>query len=255
MCERQPWGRVDMSRDIDAVLRDWPFRPGEVLARVVRASDGRQVVQMRLDLGLLQLEMDGRPDGSSPHGYATYLAYLRGQAQRAERAGTTFILSQEQCQEADREFLQYYHRRVCWLQLQRFDRAMADADHTLAFMDFVRDHSPSEEYIQEHERYRGFVLYHRTQAAAAWALQRDDPEGAIDAIRGGLEQIRAFFAAHNLEEQFEENNMVRQLRRMEQTLREAHDIHLTLREQLDRAVANEEYEVAARLRDQLRQRR
>src|SRR5205807_8100917 len=32
------------------------------------------------------------------------------------------------------------------------------ADHTLAFMDFVRDHSPNEEYTEAHEQYRGFVL-------------------------------------------------------------------------------------------------
>ena len=47
-------------------------------------------------------------------------------------------------------------------------------------MDFVRDHSPNDEYKLAHEQYRGFVLFHRTpsvhfdvdvfRAEAAWFL-------------------------------------------------------------------------------------
>jgi protein-arginine kinase activator protein McsA len=48
--------------------------------------------------------------------------------------------------------------------------------------------------------------------------------------------------------------MVQQLRKLERSLRELHVIEATLRERLEQAVANEEYETAARLRDELRQR-
>ncbi len=48
--------------------------------------------------------------------------------------------------------------------------------------------------------------------------------------------------------------MIQTLERMEQSLREMHGIDATLREQLERAIAAEEYEAAARLRDALRQR-
>jgi hypothetical protein len=119
-------------------------------------------------------------------------------------------------------------------------------------MDFVRDHSPGEEYTQAHEQYRGFVVFQRTQAAAALAVEREQPERAVDEIRSGLEKLRAFFTEHGLEEQLEENGMVQHLRKMERSLREAHRIEETLQEQLDRAVANEEYEAAARIRDALR---
>jgi hypothetical protein len=207
-----------------------------------------------MDLGLLQLETSGRPDGDRPHGHATYLDYLRHQARRAARRDKEFTLTEDQCQEADREFLQYYHRRMCWLALRLFDQAVADSDHTLAFMDFVRDHSPNDEYTVDHERYRGFVVFHRTQAAAAREVERDAPEAAVDAIQAGLRKLRDFFAEHELEEQMDEDGMVQQLRKMEQALRETHHIGLTLREQLDQAVANEQYEVAARLRDALRKR-
>src|SRR3954451_7703704 len=126
-----------MGRDIDALLRSWDFKPGVVQARMVRAGNGREILQMRVDLGILQLETDDRPDGTRPHGRATYFDYLKDQAERSAHAARKFVLSEEQCEEAAREFVQFYHRRVCWLALRTFARAVADADHTLAFMDFV----------------------------------------------------------------------------------------------------------------------
>jgi UvrB/uvrC motif len=243
-----------MDFDIDRVLRDWELQPGITQARLVTARDGRSVVQVRLDLGILQLEIEGRPDGQRPHGFATYYEYLRDVAQRKARARKTFRLSASQCTESDREFVQYFQRRVAWLALREFERAISDADHTLAFMDFVRDHAPNDEYRLAHEQFRGFVLFHRAQAAAARAVESNNPELAIDAVREGLTKIRAFLAEHDLDEQSEEDTFVQELTKLERSLRELHGIDETLEEQLAKAVANEQYEAAARIRDALRQR-
>jgi hypothetical protein len=244
-----------VKNDIDAALRSWEYQPGRVQARIVEASDGRQVIQMRVDLGILQLERQGRPDGTRPHGFTTYFDYLKQRSHGAERDEKPLVLSEEQCQEADREFVQYYHRRICWLALQQYSRAVQDADHTLAFMDFVRDHSPDEEYTQAHEQYRGFVVYQRTQAAAAMKLEESDPEGAVDAIRDGLDRIRTFFEMYEAEEQMEEHPMVQHLRKIEQSLRDQHQIEATLQEQLAQAIANEDYEKAAHIRDKLKKKK
>jgi hypothetical protein len=239
-----------VGQDIDAALRGWDYKPGMVQARLVDAGDGRQVIHLRVDLGILQIDTPDRPDGTRPHGHATFFDYLKHLAQSRPE----FVLSEEQCQEADREFVQYYHRRLAWLALRDFTRAVADADHTLEFMDFVREHSPGEEYTQAHEQYRGFVLFHRIQAASALASERNDPEAAIDAIRTGLERMHEFFASFEAEDRMEEDGMVQRLRQLEQALRQKHGIETTLREQLAEAVANEDYEAAARLRDALRRR-
>lgn len=243
-----------MNQDIDYILRGWDFKPGVVQARMVQARDGRQVIQMRVDLGVLQLETLGRPDGTQPHGHDTYLEYLREQARLGKRNSKRFTLSEEQAQEADREFLQFYHRRICWLALRQYGRAMADADHTLAFMDLVKKHSPSDDYTQAHEQYRGFVIFQRTQAAAALQVEKEKPEAAIDEIRQGLDRLRDFFSAFELEEQMEEDGMVQHLRKVESSLRSEYNIGATLQEQLERAVAEEDYEKAAEIRDQLRRR-
>ncbi len=244
-----------MNEDIDNALRGWDYKPGVVQARMIQAKDGRQVIQMREDLGILQIEVANRPDGTRPNGYATYFDYLKHEARAASRSGQTFTLSDEQCEESDREFVQFYRRRMCWLALRNYISAIADADHTLDFMAFVRDHSPNEEYTQAHEQYRGYVTFQRTQAAAALAVEKDDPEAALNAIHEGLEKLRVFFATYDVEEQMEEDGMVQQLRKMDRSLRKLHNIEATLQERLDEAVAKEEYELAAKLRDALHRRK
>jgi hypothetical protein len=244
-----------VNQDIDFILENWEFKPGVAQARLIQAKDGRQVVQLRIDLGILQLETTGRPDGSRPHGYATYYEYLQDQARLARKAEQNFSLSEEQCQESDREFLQFYHRRMCWLALRQYARAMRDADHTLSFMDFVKQHSPNDEYLHAHEQYRGFVLFQRTQAAAALQVEKNTPEQAIDEIRAGLENIRQFYASYDREEEMDQDGMVQHLKHIETTLREQYQIDSTLQEQLQEAIASEDYERAARLRDALKQKR
>jgi hypothetical protein len=241
-------------KDIDAALAGWPYKPDVVQARVVPAADGRDVVQMRLDLGVMQLETTGRPDGTKPHGYPTYLDYLRAKATAAELAGKEFALDEEQGREADREFMQFYHRRICWLALGEYGRAVTDADHTLAFMDFVRDHAPTEEFAAAHEQYRGFVLFHRTQAEAAARAEDDDPEGAVDALLAGEQTIGAALAEADPEFDPESDPMLAQLRRLADEIRKRHGVRETLQEQLRRAVAAEDFEKAAELRDQIRRR-
>jgi hypothetical protein len=241
-----------VKQDIDPILGEWKFQPGAPQVRMVEGGDGRQVLQLRIDLGILQMEKLGRPDGERPHGFSTYFDYLSHQVQEAETEDREFVLSEAQSQEADREFVQFYHRRICWLALQNFARAVADADHTLAFMEFVRKYSPDESYAQARDQYRGFVLFQRTQAAAALRLERSDPEGAIDELQTGLKQMNEFFAGWNLEGDPDDQPMIQHLRKIETSVREQHHIGETLHEQLERAVANEDYENAARLRDVLR---
>ena len=238
-------------QDIDRVLREWPYEPGEISARVVRAADGREVLQMRVEMGLLQLEIEGRPDGQRPGGADSYFDYL---VKIGAKSGEHFELSSEQCTEADREFMQFYHRRVCWLALREFRRAAADADHTLHMMDFVREHSPDEEWTLSHEQYRPFVLFHRTQASTLATLEEKGAQEALQELHRGLQLFRDLFTQYEAEEQFNEDELVHRLLELRDTLRQQYDLKPSLTEQLADAVAAEEYELAAKLRDELSRR-
>ena len=237
------------ARDLDDILQDWPFQTHTVSARVVHASDGRDVLQMRVDLGVLQMETSGRPDGTKPGGAETYLDWL---LREAFHNNTPDELDEQQLEEIDREFSQYYHRRICWLAVREFPRAVADADHTLNLLDFVESCQGSENQKEEHARQRKLVLFHRTQAAALAHLEAENVEAAIEEINRGLERI------HNLDESIDDtpstNQFTTQLRELQDWLRDQYQVTRTLSEQLADAVAAEEYERAAFLRDELTRR-
>ncbi len=236
-------------RDLDDILGQWPFQPRTVSARLVRASDGRQVLQMRVDLGLLQMETSGRPDGRKPGGAETYLDWL---LRENFHEGDPIRLGDEQLEEIERELSQFDHRRVCWLAVRAFDRAVADANHTLGLLDFLERCDVDEGWKRQQTQQRVLVLFHRTQAAALAHLEKDGAEPAIEEINRGLCSIE------NLSEGGEENSgpgrMVHQLRQLQDWIRGQYQVDRTLGEQLADAVAAEEYERAARLRDELARR-
>ncbi len=237
--------------NIDRILRDWPFDPESANVRMVKGENGRKVLQMRIDLGLLQLEMVGRPDGLRPNGFESFYDFL---VSEAVHLGEDFVLTDEQCIEADREFVQFYHRRNCWLRLRKFREAMADADHTLELMNFCRDHSPDDQWTVSHEQYRPYVLFQRTQADALAELEEKGPHAAVLAIERGLDRIKEVFAEHEAEEHFEEDEMVARLRELRDSLREQFDDESRLRQKLTEAVAAEQYELAAKIRDEIAKR-
>jgi hypothetical protein len=238
-------------KDIDDLLSDWAFQPGEVMARLIKAADGRELLQMRVDMGLLQMEVSGRPDGARPEGAETYFDYLLS---AVIQEGDSFVLNAPQCAEVDREFVQFYHRRICWLALRKFRQATKDADHTLSLMDFVKRHSPDEQWTLSHEQYRPFVLFHRVQAAALGELEEHGPEAAIGEINRGLDHFRQIFEEYEAAEKFDDDELVHRLLELQKSLREHYHVERTLDERLAEAVATEQYELAAQLRDEIARR-
>ncbi len=242
------------SDSIEDILRNWPYDASKLSVRLITCDDGREVLQMRIDLGVLQLETTGRPDGTRPHGAESYFDYL---VEESMSTGEDFVMDEEQCAGVDREFVQFYHRRISWLSLKMYDRAVQDAEHTLSLMDFCRNHSPEENWTINHEQYRPFVMFHRAQAAALHVIETEEaggPEHAIEILNENLNRFRQLYADHDAEDEFANDELVQRLEELRESLRDEHQVGQTLQERLADAVASEQYEVAAKLRDELRRR-
>ena len=76
----------------------------------------------------------------------------------------------------------------------------------------------------------------------------------MKAVTTGLESIQEFFQRFGQEDAFEQSNEVRMLKRLARDLRRKVPVSPAerLQRKLDRAVKNEQYEEAARLRNKLR---
>ena len=73
-----------MDADLSEILGDWPYDPGKVNVRLIRSAEGEPLIQIRLDLGILQLRYDGRPDGRSVNGYPSLLEYFEARLDGVE---------------------------------------------------------------------------------------------------------------------------------------------------------------------------
>jgi hypothetical protein len=243
--------RSPHGQNLDRWLQGWEFQPGKPVVRRVAGEDGRPLLQMRVDMGILQLETTGRPDGERPHGFPTYYDYLLS---AAFQEGPDFELTEDRRLEVDREFYQFYHRRICWLTLNEYDPAAADAEHSLRLMDFSSANATDREWALMHEQYRPFVMFHQIQATSLAKVHADQPELAVQAIDQGLQGLAALFAQHDAEEMFDEDVFVVKLREMQESIKTHFHLGPSLAEQLAKAVAAEQYELAAKLRDRLARR-
>ena len=243
--------------DLSHLLQTWPYRPGQINARRIAGRDGRDKLQVRIDLGVLQMEIDGRPDGAQPHGQASALEHQQRRLQNyAKQNGSSlgFVLSSEECSELREEAVQYYHRYVALFALRDFERVIRDTRRNLETFDLCRDFGQNELDRQVLEQFRPQVITMRCRSEAEIALSAEQPREALRALDRGLEELRAVFQEAGAAEAFESSNEVQLLRGMRDVLvpKLPSSQREELLERLRAALDAENYELAAILRDELR---
>ena len=247
-----------MDFDISRLLGDWEYEPGQVVVRRFKAKDGTDKIQLRVDLGLLQMNAEGRPDGKRPFGHLSLLDYYQARLYKhlAAHSGNSdgFKLSAEDCAKLQLEALQYHHRYICLLELGDYAGVVHDADRNLAAFDFVSRHAESEELAWSLRQFQPQLLMILTRARGAQALKTDDYSLALQLVEEGIERIRAFYAECPHPEAVEHSGEILSLQDWLEQIRAKQP--LSRREQLERAlteaVRSENYEKAAQVRDELR---
>ena len=178
-----------MSFDLSDLLRDWPYEPGQLQVRKIVGSDGREKLQLRLDMGVLQMDMAGRPDGREPHGAESELEF---QTERAEQGGGDFELSDDDVAELQAEGVQYYHRYLALFQLGDWAGVIRDTKRNLEMFTFVAKHAPDDDAAWSVQQFRPYVLMMNTRAKANLALEKDDVDAAIALVEKGIAVIEKF---------------------------------------------------------------
>ncbi len=209
---------------------------------------------MRIDLGVMQMEISGRPDGERPHGRESMLEHYEAAHEAAVAAGESFALGPEDCAILMREGLQYYHRYLSAFHLQRFDLVARDTERNLRLFAFVVKHAVRQRDRIEFDRYRPYVLMMHHRARASDALARGEHRSALESIDRGIEAIRRFLADYGQEDREGECAELQFLLQWRKELERDRPIGPLerLEQQLDVSVKLENYEEAARIRDQIR---
>ncbi|MBY0309365.1 MAG: UvrB/UvrC motif-containing protein [Phycisphaerales bacterium] len=261
----QPDG--DPSYDLSRMLAGWPYEPGKLSARIVPGDDGEPRLQIRLDLGLLQMHLEGRPDGQRPRGFDSLLEYHEarldefvsrngppGGGAPGEGGAQEFTLSADECRELREEAVQYYQRYTGLLVMEDYDGVVRDTTRNLRLLDFCKQYAESEGDRTALEQFRAYITMTRARALASQALKDDEPKAALHAVEEGLEALRQHFSEHGPDGAYEQSGEVQMLSQMRDALipRQPLTPRQDLKRRLAEAVSKENYELAALLRDELK---
>ena len=229
-------------QDIANILNTWPYEQGKLNARIVEAADGRPLIQIRIELGIIQMETTGRPDGVLQDGFASLLSLI-------EDCGMTGSLDPEMCRRLREEGVQRSHRSAALFALGKWEAVIHDCDKNLELFDLCRDHAQEQMDSEALEQFRAAVIAMRARAGAEWAVEEGHPAKAVEAVNRGLVQLQ-----ESLGEGWESSNEVQLLRGMKEVLvpQLPPSEKADLKERLLAAITAENYELAAILRDELR---
>jgi hypothetical protein len=211
---------------------------------------------MRLDLGLLQMELTGRPDGLRPHGCESLLDYYESQLREHEsRNGTElgFHLTGQQCQSLREEAVMYYHRYLSLFVLEDFPGVVRDTDRNLRLLDLCGRYAVDEQDRLVLEQYRPYITMMNTRAAASIVFREKRYAEALKIVKQGIADIREFFERFGQLKALNHSNEVRVLKRFAREIKRKMPVDplARLKSELDKAIHAERYEEAAKLRDEI----
>ncbi|MCP4377466.1 MAG: hypothetical protein GY794_14980, partial [bacterium] len=213
-------------------------------------------IQLRLDLGILQMNVSGRPDGQRPHGCESLLEYYRKELENKitdSGSDAGFTLDERACELLRSEAILYYHRYLAEFVLEDYSAVARDTARNLLLMELCAQYAQdaSDRYVLE--QYRPYVLMMNTRAEAQVLVRDQRPKAALTVIEEGIEKIKEFFQRFDHPDMADESTELVMLRALVGEIEGGipRDPNQDLRDALARAVSDERYEEAADLRDRI----
>ena len=251
-----------MEQDLTPLIQDWDFNPDSNVRRI-KGADGVQKVQVRVDQGafqgILQLSLDGRPDGKKPYGCAFVLDHYRGlldqylHDNRDDPEG--FSLDSAACQELFEEGARVYGRYAFLLQIKDYERVVRDTERNMELFRFVNSYGEAEEDRLNLEKWWPYILRINATAHCMIAQNNADFDCALEIVADARVKIDELPEV-DAEEFFAERKRSREaLDELEESLRSNRPPSRAekLERELQEAVDSEEFERAASIRDELKE--
>ncbi len=213
-----------MSMDISKILKDWDADPNAKHIRKIVGIDGKEKIQIRVELGILQMEADGRPDGKRPYGKESLLEHYTSLLEDYKKEYETdkgFKLDYHDCEKLREEATQYYQRYLSFFEIQDYIRAERDTARNLRVFDLVKKYAEHQDDALSLEKYRPYVIMMNTRAKAYMLMNNNDYMNAIDLIEEAIEKITSFYKDHELDD--EQISKSREIAVLKSTLKDIRD--------------------------------
>ena len=245
-----------MIQDLRTILDGWEYEPGKISVRKIIGRDGHEKIQTRVDLGLLQLEPVGRPDGRRPYGYDSMLTFFETRlrdhiARGGDDAG--YELLPEDCRDLRHEDHLCYQRYLSLFVLEEYEGVERDTEWNLRLIELCRRYAETEYDRTALESQWGYVLMMHTRAKVYQAVDAKQFDIAPALLEHGRQRLLEWESS---EERADDESAAPELEVLDALREEVFDRMPAdavprLEWELNEALAGEDYERAAELRDQL----
>lgn len=233
--------------DLTPWLQEWPWRPGRLDVRRLVGADGRPLLQVRIEMGVVQMEADGRPDGQGFRGSPSVLAWLGGDGVHESMDATVVAALAV-------EMAQRRQRGLACAAAEDWARVRRDALENLRGLDLLATRAADAADRVRFEAWRPHELAMCARAEAAVALAAGRRDLAVSALEAGLRGVRESLQRQGRGDRVEvapEAGLLRSLLDA-LTLKLPASQRVELERRLREAVMSENYELAAILRNELR---
>ncbi|MSR69314.1 MAG: hypothetical protein EXS17_03090 [Phycisphaerales bacterium] len=167
----------DWQDDLTPILGRWEFSKSAPQLRFLVGIGDVVRIQIRLEAGLLQFEVDGRPDGSRPQGCESWFDYWSCRPECISWEGVGALLA---------EVALYHQRAVAFMLLDDFASCTRDCERNIAAIAFVHQRAAPGADTAACQTQQVAAVLLRTRAAASVCVRLRDTHGALAAIDRGL---------------------------------------------------------------------
>lgn len=243
-----------MSRDISHILREWKYDPDNAI-RIILADDGHKVMQVRQPLGIEQYELDGRPDGKRPFGKPTVLDEIEGRLMKHQEKYDTdegFKISHDEFVMLQNEGIMFYYRYLHLFQVGDYERTIRDTEHNLKICELAEKYCEKDDDPMVILQYRPYILRMNAISKAMISLHKNLKAMAQQILESAINSINEIPEIDSPTFQFEKARSLNYLKAALNQVKEKEEGPVDkLRKELEEAVAEEDYERAAQLRDRI----
>jgi hypothetical protein len=137
----------------EPVFRYWIANADQIHAAFETGNTPKPMLNIYFQSGLMHMELEGRPDGRSPHNKASYYHYLIWRWKKSRKDNSPFGLSPQDFVQLEQELVLYLIRSLAYMHLHKYALANLDLkfiSRTLTFACKASEDAATSGYFRQY---------------------------------------------------------------------------------------------------------